>query len=103
MSNTTAGSHAAAPAGSPSAGTSGGGTREVRRFTETKAGPKTTEFMLTVLFIAGVLVAAYWTNEDALNRDEGWRYAALVAGAYIISRGLAKLGVREPYSDETGR
>lgn len=102
MSNTTAGAQAVAPTGSPSAGMAGRGTTEVRRFTETKAGQKTTEFMLTVVFIVAVLVATYATNEDNLGRDDGWRFAAIVAAAYIVSRGLAKLGVREPYSDEVG-
>lgn len=71
----------------------------VRRFTETKAGPKTTEFMFTLVFSIAVLIAAYIKNDDALARDDGWRFAAIVVAAYIISRGLAKLGTREPYTD----
>ena len=75
-------------------------TRTVRRFTETKAGPKTTEFIFMVLFIAGVLIATYIDGDDALTTDDGWLYAAIAASAYFISRGLAKMGVREPYSEE---
>lgn len=69
-------------------------------FTETKAGFKTTEFMLMIVAIAGILIATYIGDAD-LGADEGWRYATWVAVAYIVSRGLAKLGSREPYGDDT--
>ena len=78
----------------------GSGQREVRRTTETKAGPKTTEFMFMVIFIVAVLIATYLDSDDELATDKGWLYAAIAAAAYFISRGLAKLGVREPYTDE---
>ncbi len=83
--------------------TSGSGARRaggVRTFTETKAGQKTTEFLLTVLFAAGVIIAAYIDGDDALSREDGWRYALIAIAAYSISRGLAKLGIREPYTDD---
>ncbi|HLM63847.1 MAG TPA: hypothetical protein VK306_06085 [Acidimicrobiales bacterium] len=73
--------------------------RTRRTFTESKAGYKTTEFILTVVAIVAILIATY--VEDAnLDAADGWRYATWVAIAYIVSRGLAKLGTREPYSDE---
>jgi hypothetical protein len=75
-------------------------TRTVRRSTETKAGPKTTEFMFMVIFLVAVLVATYIDGDDSLAKEDGWLYAAIVASAYFISRGLAKLGVRDPYSAE---
>ena len=75
-------------------------THPVRRSTETKAGPKTTEFMFMVIFIAAVLIATYIDGDDSLAKENGWLYAAIVASAYFISRGLAKLGVRDPYSAE---
>ena len=68
-------------------------------FTETKAGFKTTEFLLTIAAIVGILVAVYVGDAD-LDAADGWRYASWVAAAYIVSRGLAKLGTREPYSRE---
>jgi hypothetical protein len=68
-------------------------------FTETKNGFKTSEFYVMVVFVAGVLFAAYAAGEDALGRDDGWLFASLAVVAYIVSRGLAKLGVREPYED----
>jgi hypothetical protein len=70
-----------------------------RTFTETKAGVKTTEFMLAIVAIAGILIATY--VEDAnLGAEEGWRYATWVAVAYILARGLAKAGTREPYGGD---
>jgi hypothetical protein len=50
-----------------------------------------------VIFVVGVIVSAYASNADALSREDGWRFASFVAAAYIVSRGLAKLGTREPY------
>ncbi|MBA2624333.1 MAG: hypothetical protein H0U89_01805 [Acidimicrobiia bacterium] len=44
--------------------------------------------------------ATYVDGDDTLTQNDGWRYAAWIAIAYIVSRGLAKLGVREPYTDE---
>ena len=71
--------------------------RTVRTFTETKLGFKTSEFLMMLIFVIGVIVAAYASNSDALSREDGWRFASFVAAAYIVSRGLAKLGTREPY------
>ena len=78
-------------------------TRKVRRVTETKAGPKTTEFMFMVIFIVAVLIATYIDDNDSLSTEDGWLYAAIAASAYFISRGLAKMGVHEPYTDEVDR
>ena len=72
--------------------------RGYRRFTETKAGFKTTEMWLAIVAIAGILIATYVEDAD-LAADDGWRYATWVAVAYILSRGLAKAGTREPYTD----
>lgn len=69
-----------------------------RTFTETKAGIKTTEFILAIVAIAGILVAAYLDAAN-LGAEEGWRLATAVVVAYIVSRGLSKLGTREPYTD----
>jgi hypothetical protein len=64
-------------------------------FAEAKEGFKTSEFYVMTAFVAVVLLATY-LGEDSLARDDGWRYAAFAVVAYIISRGLAKLGVRHP-------
>ena len=73
-----------------------------RSFTETKAGLKTTEFYVMLVFVAGVLLATY-ADVDSLARDDGWFFAGLAVAAYIVSRGLAKLGTREPYDDDRDR
>jgi len=73
-----------------------------RTFTETKAGVKTTEFYVMLVFVAGVLLATY-ADQDTLARRDGWFFAALAVGAYILSRGLAKLGSREPYTEDRDR
>ena len=74
--------------------------REHRTFTETKLGAKTSEFYFAIVAIAGILIATYVDGDDSLVLDDGWRMAAFVAVAYIISRGLAKLGTREPYTED---
>jgi hypothetical protein len=78
----------------------GGVNRRRRSFTETKAGYKTTEFALALVAIVAILIATYADNDDSLGVSDGWRYASWVAIAYIVSRGLAKLGTREPYTDD---
>jgi hypothetical protein len=77
----------------------------VRRFaTETKQAFKTTEFWAMVAVVVGILVSAAAINGGANGTDEfiarhAWLYVSIVAGAYFISRGLAKSGTREPYFD----
>ncbi|MFL5897075.1 MAG: hypothetical protein ACJ76D_01210 [Solirubrobacterales bacterium] len=77
----------------------------VRRLsTETKQAFKTTEFWAMVAVIVGILVAAATIKggDTAPGTDEfiarqAWLYVAIVAVGYMISRGLAKSGAREPY------
>jgi hypothetical protein len=69
-----------------------------RTFTETKSGFKTTEFVMMLAVVVAILIATYVADAD-LGANEGWRYIAWVAAAYIVSRGLAKLGTREPYAE----
>ena len=78
---------------------------DARLSTETKAAPKTTEFMAMVVVILGILIsAAMIKGGDTGGTDEfiarqAWLYVAIVAAGYMISRGLAKSGSREPYFD----
>jgi hypothetical protein len=79
----------------------------IRRLTtETKQAFKTTEFWGMVGVIVAILVsAAVIKGGDTNGTDEfiarqAWLYVAIVAGAYFIGRGLAKSGVRDPYTDE---
>jgi len=69
------------------------------RFTEAKNGFKTTEFFAMLVLVVAILVATYADSNDSLGHQDGWLYASIVAAAYIVSRGLAKLGVREPDKD----
>jgi hypothetical protein len=55
--------------------------------------------MLAIAMIVALVVAVYVADAD-LDAADGWRYASWVAAAYIVSRGLAKLGTREPYTDD---
>lgn len=76
--------------------------RRRRTSTETKLGFKTTEFWVMLVVVAGILISTYADN-DTLSREDGWRFVTFVAAAYIVSRGLAKLGSREPYDDVVRR
>jgi di/tricarboxylate transporter len=80
----------------------------VRRLaTETKQAFKTTEFWAMVGVILAILVsaAAIKGGDSSGGTDEfvakqAWLYVAIVAGAYMISRGLAKAGSRDPYTED---
>jgi len=78
---------------------------EERLSTETKAGPKTTEFMAFIAVTAMILIsAALIKGGDTGGTDEfiarqAWLYVAIITAGYLISRGLAKSGSREPYFD----
>ncbi len=78
----------------------------IRRLTtETKQAFRTTEFWAMVGVIAAILVsAAAIRGGDTGGTDEfiarqAWLYVAIVAGAYLISRGLAKAGSSDPYAE----
>ena len=86
------------------------GTGAARRLaTETKAAFKTTEFWSFLAVVAGILVsAALIKGGDSGGTDEfiarqAWLYVAIVTGAYLISRGVAKSGTREPYWEDSGQ
>jgi hypothetical protein len=81
-------------------------SRVARRFTtETKQAFKTTEFWAMVGLIVAILISAAVINggdsgTDEFSARQAWLYVAILGGAYFISRGLAKAGSREPYSDD---
>ena len=71
-----------------------------RLSTETKAAFKTTEFFAFVAVLIGVLVAAALIDEtDAggFGARQAWLYATILTVGYMVSRGLAKSGSRDPY------
>jgi hypothetical protein len=89
------------------AGGSADVTRRVRRLaTETKQAFKTTEFWAFVAVVAAILVSAAVINggdtggTDEFIARQAWLYVAIITGAYLVGRGLAKSGSREPYTDD---
>jgi hypothetical protein len=75
----------------------------VRRSTETKAAFKTTELMAYVAATVGVLIAGIIvdsTNAGGLGAKQVWLYVTILTVGYMISRGLAKSGSRDPYTDD---
>jgi hypothetical protein len=77
-----------------------------RLATETKHAFKTTEFMSFVAVVIGILISALVINggdtggTDEFIARQAWLYVAIVTAGYLISRGLAKSGVREPYDGD---
>ena len=88
-----------------------GGRQVVARLsTETKQAFKTTEFWAMVALIVGILIASALIGDgdddngagdgglvDAFPAVRAWLYVTIVGAAYIVSRGLAKAGSRDPY------
>ena len=76
------------------------GDRTRRLTTETKAAFKTTEFFAYVAVLAGILIAGLVvesSNNGGLGARQVWLYASILTVGYMVSRGLAKAGSREPY------
>jgi hypothetical protein len=78
-----------------------------RLSTETKAAYKTTEFIAYVVVFAGILLASFLVKTgqdgqrpDYFRGDKAWWYITLLTIGYMIARGLAKSGSREPYEDD---
>jgi energy-converting hydrogenase Eha subunit G len=87
-------------------GATRGGGMLLRLTSETKHSLKTTEFWAMVAVIAGILVASWVVGQgegngnssvDAFPAQRAWLYVAIVAVGYMVSRGLAKAGSRDPY------
>jgi hypothetical protein len=78
--------------------------RPARRLaTETKASFKTTEFIAYVAMVAGVLIAAAVVDEadgGGLGAKQAWLYVTILTVGYMVSRGLAKAGSRQPYDED---
>ena len=56
--------------------------------------------------VVGVLVASYLVmttdnHDDYFRADKAWFYVVLLTIGYMVSRGLAKSGSREPYDEHS--
>jgi hypothetical protein len=78
-----------------------------RLSTETKASFKTTEFFAYVVVLAGILIAgaitkasSYGASHDPFRADRVWLYATILTVGYMVSRGIAKAGSRQPYDEK---
>ena len=75
-----------------------------RLSTETKAFFKTSEFMAYVAAVVGVLIAANSIEanggNDYFTADKAWLFITVLTVGYMLSRGIAKSGSREPYTED---
>ena len=68
-------------------------------------GFKTSEFWAMIALVLAILVSAALINGGDNGTDEfiarqAWLYVSILGAGYFISRGLAKSGSSEPYTDE---
>ena len=96
-------------AGGADLGRRGGGFAAAaqRLTTETKAFFKTSEWwsyiaMVIAILIAGNSIEGEEGGGDFFAADKVWLYVTLLTIGYMISRGIAKSGVRDPYNAERG-
>ena len=78
----------------------------VRRSTETKSAFKTTELIAYVVAAVGVVIAGLVVDQaDAggLGAKQVWLYVTILTVGYMVSRGLAKSGSRDPYTEDRDR
>jgi hypothetical protein len=95
-------------------GTSGGrprygdtaatGRPQRRLSTETKAAFKTTELWIYAAAVAAVLIASQVVDTgsrhvDYFRADRAWLYIVVLTVGYLLSRGFAKSGSRQPYDE----
>lgn len=64
---------------------------------ETKPSFKTTELLTMLGIVAAILIAA--ASADNFDAPRAWTLVAVVASAYMVSRGLAKSGSRHIDTD----
>jgi hypothetical protein len=65
-----------------------------RRPQETKPFFLTSEFLILLAAVIGILGAA--SEAENLDASRAWLLVTIVAAAYMVSRGLAKAGTRHP-------
>ncbi len=79
-----------------------------RLATETKHAIKTTEFYAYVvtfvlILIAGNSIESAEGGPDRFAADKVWLCITILTVGYMVSRGLAKAGSREPYWQDSGQ
>lgn len=94
---------AAAGAGRPASG-EGFSASIPRMSSETKVSFKTTEFFAYLATALAIIVTALVVDGDGnapdpFNAEQALRYLTFLTIGYMISRGLAKAGSREPQPD----
>ena len=72
-----------------------------RPWSETKPFFLTSEFLTLLASIAAVAIGM--AASDALDAHHGFTLISVLAGAYMLSRGLAKSGTKDPNPDAGGR
>ena len=80
-----------------------GARHDARLSTETKASFKTTEFFAFLAVLTGILVSAGVVDEannGGFGAKQAWLYATVLTVGYMVSRGLAKSGSRQPYDED---
>jgi hypothetical protein len=82
--------------------TAGGRRTPSRLSTETKHSSKTSELYAYIAATVGVLLAGLLTkagdgHDDRLMAHDTWVIVGILTVGYMISRGLAKSGSRDPY------
>lgn len=88
-------------------GRTGGAGHVARRLTtETKTFFKTSEWWTYLVIVVAILIAgnsieAEEGGNDFFAADKVWLYITILTVGYLISRGLSKAGVRDPYWDDT--
>ena len=81
-----------------------GTTRVARReTTETKPAFKTTELIVYVVAVLGVLIASAMVDENedgqGFGAESAWKYVTWLTIGYMVARGLAKAGSYERDND----
>ena len=51
------------------------------------------------LAVVGVLIAAAIVTDASFGADHAWRYVTYLTVGYLVSRGLAKSGSRNPRAE----
>jgi len=64
---------------------------------ETRRAFQTTEFFAMLGVIAAIIIVGYVNDSDTLDAQRIWTLVAVVASAYMISRGLAKAGSHDSH------